>query len=1061
MDGHLAARNLSPFEAPHFFTASGCQPRNSVQPLFRLALLGALLAGACSGTVEEYPRSAAFNHWKSALVPTRPLTARLYGIPHPADGASESSELPSPQMIRDEISIRKAAEEAPRDAESLWNLATLLIVSGKFEEAIKALEKAVAVAPQKAPMWSDLSAAYFESGRAKGEPFLYTQALEAAAKALQIDPTLPEARFNRALLLETFCLRLQASRAWNEALEAEDDEAFRQQIRSRLEGLQTRSESEVWASDRDRILEELETAPDSEALKTFRQQMREWALREGFGQWHELKRKDYPRASRLLSRLKAVGEYLHVQGGDDTILDTVSRIESGANERFAAAAAGFGAGQLDFYRGQLNPAKKRLTQVQEVFEAEGSPLALWCDATLAFIDIYQANSENNKMASALKRAQRALAEVAAHRFPALAGRLEWATGLVKLRRRDDLVEALQHFDWAEAYFERVGERKNLGSISILKADAMRPLGQTRASWEPLLKGLRILGQHTDYYWWHNALLSSYVTLEGDGRLLSVLEFRNADLEASNLLGNTPAVVEAYAWRAGIQAKLGHMDRAMQDLEEARRFAELIPDKDFRLRHQADIRLSAASLMAESDPREALRFWEGLSEEFKGRELGFQRMSAWLTGFRILTSLGRMQDAQELLRSAIDELERQQSDLARSIIRTDHFQSLNRIYDAAIEQSLLSEDPRSALDLSERKNRILFGRGEAPADRALTIGLMTARVPKDTLVLEYGVLDEETVIWGLSSTGLRAVHSRIDREELRRLASTLHGSSSRSGSEAGISLRELYRHLIKPFEGDLSGKSRVFVVPDEVLLNVPFAALQDESGRMLVERLGVAKALSLSFLLSEPSRGPRSLGGRALVVGGIEVDRRAFPFLAPLPGSAAEAKAVAGILGNGAQLLSGLRATKSAVLQSLPQVSLFHFAGHALSNETPGLMLAGETEGGAFLRASELYGRSFSKLQLVVLSACSSGDSPVLQEHGAYGLAHPFLAGGARAVIATLWRVDDQAALRLMSGFYRAAFTDGLDLLSALREAQLAEMQGRDDLHWAAFDLIVSDLNSAG
>jgi CHAT domain-containing protein len=54
-----------------------------------------------------------------------------------------------------------------------------------------------------------------------------------------------------------------------------------------------------------------------------------------------------------------------------------------------------------------------------------------------------------------------------------------------------------------------------------------------------------------------------------------------------------------------------------------------------------------------------------------------------------------------------------------------------------------------------------------------------------------------------------------------------------------------------------------------------------------------------------------------------------------------------------------------------------------------------------------------------------------------GLQRAFQAAGARAVVASLWKVDDAATGVLMERFYTNLWTKQLPKLEALRQAQLA------------------------
>jgi CHAT domain-containing protein len=96
-----------------------------------------------------------------------------------------------------------------------------------------------------------------------------------------------------------------------------------------------------------------------------------------------------------------------------------------------------------------------------------------------------------------------------------------------------------------------------------------------------------------------------------------------------------------------------------------------------------------------------------------------------------------------------------------------------------------------------------------------------------------------------------------------------------------------------------------------------------------------------------------------------------------------------------------------------------------------------------------------RAELVVLSACETGLGDVKQAEGTVGLQRAFLARGARALLVTLWNVNDTSTAILMGRFY-THWGIGYTQAEALRRAQ-ADMvrytRFRHPRYWAAFQLV--------
>ena len=93
-------------------------------------------------------------------------------------------------------------------------------------------------------------------------------------------------------------------------------------------------------------------------------------------------------------------------------------------------------------------------------------------------------------------------------------------------------------------------------------------------------------------------------------------------------------------------------------------------------------------------------------------------------------------------------------------------------------------------------------------------------------------------------------------------------------------------------------------------------------------------------------------------------------------------------------------------------------------------------------------------ELVILSACESGAGEVKIGEGVMSLRRAFRIAGAETVLASHWKVSDQATSRLMTEFMRR-WRAGEARAKAWREAQLALLRSEkfsNPYYWAAFTL---------
>ena len=185
------------------------------------------------------------------------------------------------------------------------------------------------------------------------------------------------------------------------------------------------------------------------------------------------------------------------------------------------------------------------------------------------------------------------------------------------------------------------------------------------------------------------------------------------------------------------------------------------------------------------------------------------------------------------------------------------------------------------------------------------------------------------------------------------------------------------------------------------------------------------------------------------------DKPAAP-LNPLPGSEAEARAIAEMFG--IEPVIGKDATETAVANRMQSAQLIHLASHGYLQATDAFsngflsaiaLAPTETDNG-FLTVNEVMKMKL-KAELVVLSACDSGRGTVTGD-GITGLSRAYLTAGVPTAIVSLWPVSDRATAILMVNFYRA-IGEGKSKAAALRAATLGNRDRfTDPKLWAPFTM---------
>lgn len=216
------------------------------------------------------------------------------------------------------------------------------------------------------------------------------------------------------------------------------------------------------------------------------------------------------------------------------------------------------------------------------------------------------------------------------------------------------------------------------------------------------------------------------------------------------------------------------------------------------------------------------------------------------------------------------------------------------------------------------------------------------------------------------------------------------------------------------------------------------------------RNGTKRATSL---MSESSRLSRALDNLGLNSTG-EIRR--------LPYAGREASAILKVAPSDQTFSAiGFKANRAALMNpSLAQYRIVHLATHGIMDiknpELSGMLLSMLDENGkeqnGYIGLSEIYNLNLPA-DLVVLSACETGTGKQIRGEGIIALTRGFMYSGAERLVASLWRVDDQATAELMALFYEEMLVHKLKPAAALREAQQKlshQPKWKNPHFWAGF-----------
>lgn len=384
------------------------------------------------------------------------------------------------------------------------------------------------------------------------------------------------------------------------------------------------------------------------------------------------------------------------------------------------------------------------------------------------------------------------------------------------------------------------------------------------------------------------------------------------------------------------------------------------------------------------------------------------------------------------------------------------------------------------------------------------------IPHGTAVLYPIQFADRLELLVETASGLQRVTTAVASATLRQTADSLaHEVRSERGNYLADA-RKLHDWILKPLDALMAqaGIDTLVVIPDATLRTVPIAALHD-GNRFVIEKYAIAIATGLSMTNTNPAprgnmsalvAGASRFGGVVDKMGSARIDammRTAAPVVATgrmlrsaraltsmasaagtpaamgdtrgdvmretlrealaLPGVTKEVLALQGIL-PGTSLQDAdftLEAFRKATASA--PYNIIHVASHGIFGGTADssyilayddlLTLDGLQD---MLKGAQSLQ---NPIEILSLSACETAAG---NDRAPLGISGAAMKARAKSVLGTLWPVDDDAAVSVMSQFYRGLAQEGQSKARSLQQAQLQLMRNPQLAHpfyWAPFELI--------
>lgn len=300
---------------------------------------------------------------------------------------------------------------------------------------------------------------------------------------------------------------------------------------------------------------------------------------------------------------------------------------------------------------------------------------------------------------------------------------------------------------------------------------------------------------------------------------------------------------------------------------------------------------------------------------------------------------------------------------------------------------------------------------------------------------------------------------------------------------------------KPITDGIGQSSTIYLSADGIYNQINLEAIPTPDGKYVIDNANIVlvsntKDMFLKKLKSRSSQSENtaSMFGNPTFYAAASTDHS----IAPLPGTEKEVNQLQFMLKQKGWITAEY-VEKSASEENVKEMNspkIFHIATHGFYKPTAQVTLEEELEGSeatlnqnplmrtglllqgagdlmdkteynynmenGILTAYEAMSLNLDKTDLVVLSACETGLGDLEAGEGVYGLQRAFLVAGAKILIMSMFKVDDDATQKLMFKFYQK-WLNSANLRASFIEAK-KELRADypEPIYWGAFMMIGLD-----